>query len=54
MPQAYYEQHDDVGELVLDAPPLNLFGPAMFDDLEAANRRDPGRSAARADLPRAG
>ena len=26
----------DVGEIVLDAPPLNLFGPAMFDDLEAA------------------
>src|SRR4051812_14388885 len=36
MPQAYYEQHGDVGELVLDAPPLNLFGTAMFDDLEAA------------------
>ena len=36
MPQAYYEEHGDVGELVLDAPPLNLFGPAMFDDLEAA------------------
>jgi enoyl-CoA hydratase len=36
MPQAFYEQHDGVGELVLDAPPLNLFGPAMFDDLEAA------------------
>jgi enoyl-CoA hydratase len=36
MPQAFYEKHDDVGELVLDAPPLNLFGPAMFDDLEAA------------------
>ena len=35
-PQARYEQHDDVGELVLDAPPLNLFGPAMFDDLSAA------------------
>jgi enoyl-CoA hydratase len=35
MPQAFYEQHDDVGELVLDAPPLNLFGSAMFDDLEA-------------------
>jgi enoyl-CoA hydratase len=34
MPQAFYEQHDDVGELVLDAPPLNLFGPVMFDDLE--------------------
>ena len=36
MAQAFYEQQDDVGELVLDAPPLNLFGPAMFDDLEAA------------------
>ena len=36
MAQAFYEQHDDVGELVLDAPPLNLFSPAMFDDLEAA------------------
>jgi enoyl-CoA hydratase/carnithine racemase len=36
MPQAFFEQHDDVGELVLDAPPLNLFGPVMFDDLEAA------------------
>ena len=35
-PQARYEQHDDVGELVLDAPPLNLFGPAMFDDLSIA------------------
>ena len=36
MPQVLFEQHDDVGELVLDAPPLNLFGPVMFDDLEAA------------------
>jgi enoyl-CoA hydratase len=36
MSQAFFEQHDDVGELVLDAPPLNLFGPVMFDDLEAA------------------
>ena len=36
MPQAFYERHDDVGELVLDAPPLNLFSPAKFDDLEAA------------------
>ena len=36
MPQVFFEQHDDVGELVLDAPPLNLFGPVMFDDLEAA------------------
>jgi enoyl-CoA hydratase/carnithine racemase len=39
MPQAYYEQRDDVGELILDAPPLNLFGAAMFDDLEAAIAR---------------
>jgi enoyl-CoA hydratase/carnithine racemase len=36
MPQAFFEQHDGVGELVVDAPPLNLFGPLMFDDLEAA------------------
>jgi enoyl-CoA hydratase/carnithine racemase len=36
MAQAFYEQHGDVGELVIDAPPLNLFGPAVFDDLEAA------------------
>ena len=36
MAQAFYEQDGDVGELVLDAPPLNLFSPAMFDDLEAA------------------
>jgi enoyl-CoA hydratase len=36
MPQAFYEQQDDVGELILDAPPLNLFGATMFDDLEAA------------------
>src|SRR3954464_10084922 len=36
MPQAFYDQRDDVGELVLDAPPLNLVGPAMLDDLEAA------------------
>jgi enoyl-CoA hydratase len=47
MPQAFYEQHGDVGELVLDAPPLNLFGSAMFDDLEAAIaqvREDPPRA----------
>jgi len=36
MTQAFYEQQDDIVELVLDAPPLNLFGPAMFDDLEGA------------------
>jgi enoyl-CoA hydratase len=36
MAQAFYEQHENLGELVLDAPPLNLFAPAMLDDLEAA------------------
>jgi enoyl-CoA hydratase/carnithine racemase len=36
MPQAFYAQDGDVGELVLDAPPLNLFGRQLFDDLEAA------------------
>ena len=36
MPQAFYDQRGDVGELVLDAPPLNLVGPVMLDDLEAA------------------
>jgi enoyl-CoA hydratase len=47
MPQAFYEQQGDVGELVLDAPPLNLFSPAMFDDLEEAIGR------AQASAPRA-
>ncbi len=36
MATVVYTQEGDVGELVLDAPPLNLYGPAMFDDLEAA------------------
>ena len=36
MTEASYRQDGDVGELVLDAPPLNLFSAAMFDDLEAA------------------
>jgi enoyl-CoA hydratase len=36
MAEAFYTQEGDVGELVLDAPPLNLFSAAMFDDLEAA------------------
>ena len=36
MPQAFYAHDGDVGEIVLDAPPLNLFSAAMFDDLEAA------------------
>ena len=47
MAQAFYEQRDDVGELVLDAPPLNLFSAAMLDDLEAAitKARDSGPRA---------
>ena len=36
MAEAFYAQDGDVGELVLDAPPLNLFSAAMLDDLEAA------------------
>ena len=28
MPPARFESHGDVGEIVLDRPPLNLFGPA--------------------------
>ena len=54
MAQAFYEEHDDVGELVLDAPPLNLFSPAMFDDLEAAIADVQACDAAGADLPRPG
>ena len=60
MAQAFYEQQDDVGELVLDAPPLNLFSSAMLDDLEAAivKARDSGPRAlifrARGDVVSAG
>jgi enoyl-CoA hydratase/carnithine racemase len=47
MAQLRYEREGDVGELVLAAPPLNLFGPQTFDDLEAAI------AAIQADPPRA-
>jgi enoyl-CoA hydratase/carnithine racemase len=33
-PPARYERHGDVAELVLCAPPLNLFGPDLFSALE--------------------
>ena len=47
MAEAFYEQQGDVGELVLDAPPLNLFSSAMLDDIEAAivKARDSGPRA---------
>ena len=31
-----FERHGDVGVVVIDAPPLNLFGPELFEDLGAA------------------
>jgi enoyl-CoA hydratase len=31
-----FERHEAVGHIVLDDPPLNLFGVAVLDDLEAA------------------
>jgi enoyl-CoA hydratase len=36
MPPARFESHDSVGEIVIDHPPLNLFGPAMTEPLRAA------------------
>jgi enoyl-CoA hydratase len=36
MPPARFEAHGNVGELVIDHPPLNLFGPAMLEPLRAA------------------
>ncbi len=34
-PQARLEQRGDVAEIILDAPPLNLFTAQMLDELEA-------------------
>ena len=34
--QASHAQDGDVGEIVLDAPPLNLFTAQMIEELEAA------------------
>jgi enoyl-CoA hydratase len=36
MPPARFESHGSVGEIVIDHPPLNLFGPAMLEPLRAA------------------
>jgi enoyl-CoA hydratase len=36
MPPVRLERDGDVAELILDAPPLNLFGAAVFDALEDA------------------
>jgi enoyl-CoA hydratase/carnithine racemase len=47
MPPVRLERDGDVAELILDAPPLNLFGADVFDALEAAV------AAIEADLPRA-
>jgi enoyl-CoA hydratase/carnithine racemase len=47
MPPARFESHDAVGEIVIDHPPLNLFGPAMLEPLRAAV------AGARAAAPRA-
>jgi len=35
-PTVRFERGDAVGAVVLDSPPLNLFGAEMLDDLEAA------------------
>src|SRR3978361_746630 len=39
MPPARYERDGDVAEIVISAPPLNLFGPDLFSALEAAVER---------------
>ena len=39
MPPARYERTGDVAEIVIAAPPLNLFGPELFTALEEAIAR---------------
>jgi hypothetical protein len=41
MPPVRLERDGDVAELILDAPPLNLFGAEVFDALE--ERSQPSR-----------
>jgi enoyl-CoA hydratase len=36
MPLATFQRHDQLGEIVIDNPPLNLFGEALIADLRAA------------------
>lgn len=52
MALALYEQHDAVGEIVLNAPPLNLLGQDLFAAMRDAMRRA-HESDARAVLVRA-
>ena len=47
MPKVRYEREGDVGQVVLDDPPLNLFGAELTTDLVAAIGQ------AEADMPRA-
>ena len=47
MPKVRYERQGDVGQVVIDDPPLNLFGEELTEDLVAAI------GEAESDLPRA-
>ena len=46
MPSVRYQREGDIGEVVLDSPPLNLFGAEMINDLVAALEEAEG------DMPR--
>jgi enoyl-CoA hydratase len=52
-PRVRFERQGSVGHVVLEDPPLNLFGAEVLDDLEAAVT-EAGRSDLRALLVRAG
>jgi len=36
MPAATFQRHDQLGEIVLDNPPLNLFSETLIADLRTA------------------
>ena len=38
---ARYDTHGDVAEIVISNPPLNLWGPQLISDVEAASRAPP-------------
>jgi enoyl-CoA hydratase len=52
MPAAAFELHDQLGEIVIDSPPLNLFSEGLIADLRAAAEHA-AASEARAVLLRA-
>jgi enoyl-CoA hydratase len=52
MPSAVFELHDQLGEIVIDNPPLNLFSAGLIADLRGA-ADEAAASAARAVLLRA-